>query len=206
MTLPIEKTIKEAKEKEEKPLKEKSKKGSKTGDALLPIVRELFKSKRNVAILLIVVLLSLFFLASDGEGESITQKTDTSDFSAEYTKALEKKLEKLLSGIEGAGEVRVMISLESCYENVYLSETSDDEKRTDTSSEIKKDEQYVTLKKGTSTEECVVVKVYEPVVRGVAVAAEGAGSELVKKSLTDTVCAVFSISSTRVSVEKLSKQ
>lgn len=163
----------------------------------------LLKNKRSIALIFVAVLAVLLLLSSAESGEKSGAKSETGVSAQEYTKDLEKRLEKLLSGIEGAGEVEVMISLESCYENVYLAENSEEEKTDGDSSLLQKEEAYVKLKKGTGYEECVVVKVYEPKVKGVAVTAEGAGSAAVKKALTDTVCAVFSISSTRVSVEKL---
>lgn len=175
---------------------------SKKGNALATLFG-LFKNKRGIAVAFVAALAVLLLLSSEGTGEKTGTKSEVSVSAEEYTKNLEKKLEKLLSGIEGAGKVEVMISLESCYENVYLVENSEEEKREGDSSSLKKEEEYVTLKKGTGYEECVVVKVYEPKVKGVAVTAEGADSAAVKKALTDTVCAVFSVSSTRVSVEKL---
>ena len=58
------------------------------------------------------------------------------------------------------------------------------------------------VKSGSGTEECLVVKVYEPVVKGVAVVAEGADNAQVKKAITETVCALFDISTNKVSVIK----
>ena len=49
-----------------------------------------------------------------------------------------------------------------------------------------------------------MVKVYEPAIKGVAVVAQGADNIKVKNAIIQTVCAVFNISSARVSVEKMS--
>ena len=48
-----------------------------------------------------------------------------------------------------------------------------------------------------------MIKVYEPTVKGVAVVAEGADNINVKTAITDTVCALFDISTAQVSVEKM---
>lgn len=154
-----------------------------------------------MAVALLLLILGLAF--DKGEGAAEGEGAATGVSAGEYTEYTEKRLEKLLSGIEGAGEVDVMISLESCYENVYLKETVQNEKKNDSLSEITSEEEYITVKKGASTEEGLIVKVYEPKVRGVAVVAEGADSAAVKKAITDAVCAVFSISSARVSVESM---
>ena len=47
---------------------------------------------------------------------------------AKYTSLLEERLEKLISKIDGAGNVKVMVSLDSCYDNFYLKVYSTKEK------------------------------------------------------------------------------
>ena len=50
-------------------------------------------------------------------GEQLDVKLNIS--SVEYIKEQEEKLKELIEKIDGAGETEVMITLESCYENVY---------------------------------------------------------------------------------------
>ena len=59
------------------------------------------------------------------------------------------------------------------------------------------------LKNGSNNEECLVIKVFEPTVKGVAVVAQGADNPTVKNAILQTVCALFDISSAKVSVEKM---
>ena len=80
------------------------------------------------------------------------------------------------------------------------------EKAAGESREVETDEEYITVKKGSNNEECLIVKVYEPSIKGVAVVAEGADSPAVKKAITETVSAVLSISSAKISVEKMSER
>ena len=108
----------------------------------------------------------------------------------------------ILEKIDGAGEVEVMITLESCYENVYAKGYSTQSDVDEAGAQSQITEEYVIVKNGSSTEECLVVKVYEPKIKGVAVVAEGADNAQVKKAITDTVCALFDISSNKVSVIK----
>ena len=98
-----------------------------------------------------------------------------------------------------------MITLESCYENVYAIKESYVEERDDASSKKESEEEYILVKNGSSNEECLLVKVFEPQIKGVAVVAEGADSSSVKNAITQTVCALFNISSAKVSVEKMEK-
>lgn len=167
----------------------------------------IFKNKKSAALLAAALVLLIVGFAFDGSGNNNTEEKSDGGISArEYTESTEKKLEKLLSELEGVGEVKVMISLESRYENVYLKGSTQNEKQSDSGREIVIEEEYITVKKGSSTEEGLLVKVYEPKIKGVAVVAQGADSATVKKAITDTVCAVFSISSARVSVENMSAQ
>lgn len=160
------------------------------------------ENRKQIAVA-VICLLVLAILCVSGNGKkkekSETYYTDAS----EYTELVEKKLEKLLSEIDGAGEVSVMITLESTGENVYATEKGIKTKNGDSVSESDESDEYVTLKKGASNEECVILESLEPKVRGVAVIAQGADNIQVKKAMTETVCAVLDIGSSAVSVEKM---
>ena len=154
-----------------------------------------------VAILIIFLLLISEFLTSDNT-ENIS-KENTEIYSSQYVEKTEKELEALLENISGAGEVKVMITLENCYENVFAKGyTEKNDNKTD-SQKSESEEEYIIIKNGSNNEECLVVKVYEPTVKGVAVIAEGAGNTQVKNAITQTVCALFDISTAKVSVEKM---
>ena len=89
---------------------------------LLKKLQKIKIGKKNAVLIVGAVLLSLFLLGSEllgGEKSEPISKEDTSRYSAQYIEKTEKNLESLLEKISGAGEVRVMITLENCYENVY---------------------------------------------------------------------------------------
>lgn len=176
-------------------------------------MNELVKKLKNIKLskknkLLIIasaVILTLAFVGEiiATESEEPVTTDNTAQYAAQYIEKSEKELEALLEKINGAGEVRVMMTLENCYENVYAKGYSSKAEQNESSSEIETDEEYVVVKKGSNNEECLVIKVYEPTVRGVAVVAEGAGNTSVKTAIIETVCAVYNISSARVSVEEM---
>ena len=95
-----------------------------------------------------------------------------------------------------------MVTLDNCFEIVYATSYDTKTQEDDNKTQSENQEEYVIVKKGSNNEECLVVKVYEPQVKGVAVVAEGADSVYVKRAITETVCALFDISSAKVSVEK----
>lgn len=121
----------------------------------------------------------------------------------EYTKKLEDRLTSIISAIDGAGETKVMVTLESSSEDIYLHDF-DYEENADSSGKnsFERKDEYVIVD-GSSGEQGIVVRIAEPKVRGVAVVCKGAGSEIVREQIVQAVTALLDISSTRVSVAKM---
>ena len=170
-------------------------------------LKKLKLPKKNLTLIILSVaaVIALSIGELTGGGKEPVSAENTAEFSARYVSETEKQLESILRSIDGAGRVTVMITLESCYENVYAIKESYVEERDDASSKKESEEEYILVKNGSSNEECLLVKVFEPQIKGVAVVAEGADSSSVKNAITQTVCALFNISSAKVSVEKMEK-
>jgi stage III sporulation protein AG len=177
-------------------------------------VKELFKklspNKRNLVLAILAVLAIVFLIfsefAAEASEEDAEESFQTGVASTEYIKMQEEKLALLLEKIDGAGEVEVMITLESCYENVYLKDST---LKTESTKGIFKEEQeesFIMAKTGSDTQNGIIIKVYEPVVKGVAVVASGGDKENVKMAIIETVSAVFNINSTNISVEKMATE
>lgn len=166
--------------------------------------KELPEKKRNVILGIVGAAALLLLVTSElsGEKDVSSPQENTAEYASEYIERTEKQLCSIIEEIDGAGKVEVMITLESCYENVYAKGLSSQMDKDDSGEQSQLTEEYVIVKSGSSTEECLVVKVYEPMVKGVAVVAEGADNAQVKKAITETVCALFDISSNKVSVIK----
>ena len=163
-------------------------------------------SKKNIAMIVLAVVVLLLLLFSELSGDEAKEKNIDSNatvYAEDYIKETEKRLEGVLSGLSGAGKVKVMITLESCYENVYAKGYTSKSKEGENEESQETAEEYIIVKQGSNNEECLVIKVYEPRVKGVAVIAQGADNINVKQAITDTVCALFDISSASVSVEKM---
>lgn len=162
--------------------------------------------KKNIILVALAAFIMLLLFISEfinTDTAEIVSKEDTANFSSQYIEKTEKELESLLRKISGAGDVRVMVTLENAYENVYAKGYSQkNDKKTD-SQQSESEEEYIIVKNGSNNEECLVIKVYEPTIKGVAVIAQGAGNAAVKNAITQTVCALFDISSAKVSVEKM---
>ena len=167
---------------------------------------EFSKNKKNIVLLVCAVLALLLLVVSEFTNNESTEKNEkTSSYvsSASYIEEQEEKLKELLETIDGAGQVEVMITLESCYENVYLKDKNLKTESGNGDFKEESDETYIMAKTSSNTQEGVIIKVYEPVVKGVAVVATGGDSEKVKMAIIETVSAVFNIDSTNISVEKM---
>jgi len=129
---------------------------------------------------------------------------------SDYAEYLENRLKKVLHGMEGVGEVEVMITLEASEELVVekdepltRSNTNEEDaeggKRIIT--ELNTNETTIYRTEGNNSEP-YVVKTILPKVEGVVVVAQGAGSGTVNKSITEVVQALFDVEAHKVKVVK----
>lgn len=128
----------------------------------------------------------------------------------QYIKEMEAKAESLLSGVSGAGQVKVMITLRASSEQVVekdmpvtRSQTSEQDSQGGSRmvSEFATEDATV-YRKGNGYEEPYVVKTLSPSVEGVVVVAEGAGNGEVSKNLSEAVQILFGVEAHRVKVLK----
>lgn len=108
-----------------------------------------------------------------------------------YVKDLENRLEKTLSEIKGAGDVSVVITVDSGKETIYASEkvtVSENGKTTVTESPI--------LVNGKP----VVVKENYPEIVGVLIVAQGANSISVMKNIQQAAVSLLNINLSRIEI------
>ena len=127
--------------------------------------------------------------------ENAGAAAETAELS-EYTDQLAARLEELLSGVEGAGETRVMITLESSEETVYAL----DEKRGEQQGY---EWSHVILDEGNG-DSALVETTWLPEIRGVAVVCQGGGDTGVQARLTEMVSVLLGVSTNRISIAKMS--
>lgn len=151
-----------------------------------------------------------------GYGETTTSGTGGSTGTGyvweqeQYIKEMEAKAESLLSGVSGAGQVKVMITLRASSEQVVekdmpvtRSQTSEQDSQGGSRmvSEFATEDATV-YRKGNGYEEPYVVKTLSPSVEGVVVVAEGAGNGEVSNNLSEAVQILFGVEAHRVKVLK----
>lgn len=169
------------------------------------------KTHLNKKLLLVLVLFAagVTVMAVGELVQSISDETQPTDPVASqmsansYVSSLEERVTSIISSIDGAGATRVMITLESGNEDVYLHnyDYGEDVDSSDAGNrEVREEYVIVNAENG---EKGIVVRVEEPRIRGVAVVCEGGGNSYVRAEIIATVTALLNISSARVSVVKM---
>ena len=164
-----------------------------------------------IAVLLIIVVISINFIWNDDKKKNNKNTSDvvlasknTSE-DARIDDNLEKRLEDILSKINGVGEVKVLITYaktssinpvynENFDESITEEEDTSGGKRTVSSSSSKKE--VVS----SSSNEIVTKSITHPEIQGAVVIAKGAGNATVKTSIIQAVEAATGLSTYKIQV------
>ena len=122
------------------------------------------------------------------------------------TEALERRLEEVLSLIDGAGKVRVMITLKDTGEKVVEKDTT---RRTDSNATGTQGQDMTSssvYERDGSVETPYISNELTPQVEGVLVVAQGGGNSLVKQHLLQSVMALFPLEAHKITIVKMSMQ
>lgn len=155
---------------------------------------------------ILVIFASDYFTpnAKQTSAETAAYPTNYDDYAAQ----LETRLTELISSVEGAGEAKVMVTLECGTEYVYASQqktTSAMSENSDSNGKTSRDEKQtgeenVILIDGDDGEEPLILKEMTPTVAGVVVVCSGADDANVKQRIVDVVTTALGTSSNRVCV------
>ena len=129
-----------------------------------------------------------------------------------YAAQWEEKLEESLRFVEGAGQVRVLITLAGSEEQVLTrdgKEEVSDTQETDAAggsrhvTETKLDRSVVRTVDERGKEVPLVVRTISPEVEGVVVIAQGAGSERVRRDIIEAIQVLFDVDMNRIAIIKM---
>lgn len=145
---------------------------------------------------------------------SLTESNLQNDFLTQgYAEYLEYTLEELLSTMEGAGRVKVMITLNASGESIVEKDTGtsrtsstevDSAGGSRNSADVSETEE--TVYTGSGAEEPFVKQIIYPRIEGVVVCAEGGGNATVNKNITEAIQALFGIDVHKIKVIKMSSK
>lgn len=142
--------------------------------------------------------------------ETTSNQNDTQTLS--YVEEQEKRLETILSRVQGVGEVNVMITLKSSKELIVEKDTpatssstqeedAEGGKRNTTDKSTTEATVYQQDNNGGSSP--YVVKELEPEIEGIIVIAKGGDDPVVAKNISDAILALFHVEAHKIKVMKM---
>ena len=147
-------------------------------------------------------------VSGNGSGVSGTG-ADTCD---SYVEEMERELEELLSCMEGAGKVKVMITLQSTGEEIVEKDrpaTRSNKTENDgtggsrNTNDMENEETTVFITDADGRQIPYVRKTMQPSVEGVAVMAQGGGNEMVRQNISEAIQALFGIDANKIKIAKM---
>ncbi len=173
----------------------------------------LLKDKCKKIILCVGVLGIALIFISEFFKTNKTKKVTASPASStcEYVSQLENNLKELISSIKGAGNTKVLVTLENSEETVYATEEKKNKEATEDTSDgqmSKKREsddcekKYITIRDADGSERALSVTQIQPTVKGVVVVCDGGDIPEVQQKITDAIKTALNITSKRVYVTK----
>ena len=155
------------------------------------------KGKFALPVLGLGVLL-LLWPSGAGETKSTTSQETTA---GETMTQQQKEMERILARIEGAGELHLMLTLESDGERTLAEDTEETLGGSQDAPESQSRRETVVLSV-SGGEEVVVTRRESPVYRGALVVCQGADRAEVKLAVTQAVAALTGLGADRITVVK----
>ncbi|MGN1105941.1 MAG: hypothetical protein ACI4RH_04760 [Huintestinicola sp.] len=168
----------------------------KIADKLKELYGRLTGSRKAMTIAAVLGIVGMIMiLLSGGKEDEIPKESvpETPEESVwtDYCADTERRLEELLSAIDGVGEVKVMITVSSTEEYIYA--------QAESVNGDKKENEYVTVRTEKG-EEALLKQVNTPVITGVAAVCDGGKSDRVREEIYRTLTAVLDIPPSRIYV------
>ena len=160
----------------------------------LPKLSEKLKKDKKLLLTVAAGILGIVFIViSEFIPKSSYKKAETGE------QTLEKRLESIISSVDGAGRVQVMVTLDTSEQTQYAKDEKENSKSGDKTSEKSYEKKFVL----TDDDGGVVLKTTEPEVRGVIVVCDGGDNAAVKNGITSAVRAALSVDSNKITVLKM---
>lgn len=172
-------------------------------DAFYGIAEKLKKYKFVLLVLLLGVVLILLPTGKDAKTE---QPQAGGPEGAAFSLAEEEaRIAEALSKIDGAGKVKVVLTLKTGVEQVLAYDTEEKEKRDPVGedAELSKNASAVIISQGSSVQKPVTLKYIYPEYQGALVVSQGAGNAEVRLQLNRAVSALTGLGSDKITITKM---
>ncbi len=182
-------------------------------------LKDIFTNDKKLKLVVLIGLagILLIFLSQfsffGSKKTSAADKNSASSYETleSYSKELESKIHSLVSSIDGAGEVKVMVTFESDAEYVYANEEKKNTDKTEDRSgsdaqkiQEKEDVQQTLITvQGENGEQALLKTTIQPKVKGVVVVCSGGDNAVVQERISDALTTALDIDYNKVCVTKL---
>lgn len=166
---------------------------------------ESFKYPALVLLIGLVLVLVPGRKAAEPEQPDIQTKTSepASDEALAYLAQTEQRLASILSRINGAGQVDVMLTLRSGKAHQYQSDYRTETDHHETGDATQTEQKTVILSRGSAYDEPAVVKTEYPSFQGALIVSQGADNAQVRYALTCAVAALLDLGTDQITVVKM---
>ena len=160
------------------------------------------ENKKMRSNILLALMLGILLLAagksfSDTEGE--TTSLPQMHVQEAENRETEQRMAEILSKVEGAGEVDVMLT----YRQMEEKSIAHNETREESGETLRTEQTAILLEDGDGATEPLVLTEMSPVVEGVVIAAQGADSPAVAAALNQAAQALLDVPAHKVAVLKM---
>lgn len=171
------------------------------------------KYKKVIIIAGIIGIALIFFsgfIKSEKKDQEVNQKAESTSID-DYVKQLEVNLTNMVSCIKGAGDCKVMVTIENGAQTIYATEGKKNTEDTEDSSngELRRrqksddsETKYITVKGPNGEEEALAITEVQPTVKGVVVVCSGGDDPEVQQRIINAVTTALNITTKRVCVTK----
>ena len=168
---------------------------------------DVIKNNKKIVLIVIVgfIIIALIFISEIDFNSNVSDEIETSESMStkEYCVYLEDKVADIIECIDGAGKTKVMITLSETTEYIYATNDKNSRKNNENNDDSTNQNDYVIIEKDNN-DTGLLIKTIEPKVRGVAIVCEGGNNSTVQNQIYSAVSAVLNISTSRISISKLS--
>lgn len=168
---------------------------------------DVIKNNKKIVLIVIVgfMIIALIFISEIDFNSNVSDEIETSESMStkEYCVYLEDKVADIIECIDGAGKTKVMITLSETTEYIYATNDKISRKNNENNDDSTNQNDYVIIEKDNN-DTGLLIKTIEPKVRGVAIVCEGGNNSTVQNQIYSAVSAVLNISTSRISISKLS--
>ncbi len=169
---------------------------------------------RKVIIIAGLIGIAFIFISGYLKNDTATIKTTSSQpavTAEQYAAQLENSLTDIVTRIEGAGEAKVLVTLEQGTQYVYATQekksnqTTEDKSGNSTTKNEANDNietNYILVKDADGAQRALPVTEVQPIVKGVVVVCDGGDNPAVQQNVISAVTTALNITTVRVCVIK----